>query len=37
MAAIRNAIEDAVDVRITNPPFTPERIVKALKEKKEGK
>jgi len=37
MAAIRNAIEDAVDVRITNPPFTPERIIKALKEKKEGK
>ena len=37
MAAIRNAIEDAVGVRITNPPFSPERIVKALKEKKEGK
>jgi CO/xanthine dehydrogenase Mo-binding subunit len=37
MAAIRNAIEDAVDVRITNPPFTPERIFKALKESKEGK
>ena len=32
MAAIRNAIEDAIDVRITNPPFTPERILKALKE-----
>jgi CO/xanthine dehydrogenase Mo-binding subunit len=36
MAAIRNAIEDAIDVRITDPPFTPERIVKALKQKKEG-
>jgi len=32
MAAIRNAIEDAIGVRITNPPFTPERILKALKE-----
>ncbi len=37
MAAIRNAIEDAVGARITNPPFTPERVLKALKEKKEGK
>jgi len=37
MAAIRNAIEDAVDVRITDPPFTPEKILKALKEKKGGK
>jgi len=37
MAAIRNAIEDAVGVRITDPPFTPEKILKALKEKKEGK
>jgi 4-hydroxybenzoyl-CoA reductase alpha subunit len=37
MAAIRNAIEDAVGVRITNPPFTPERIAKALKKGKEGK
>lgn len=37
MAAIRNAIEDAVGVRLTDPPFTPEKILKALKEKKEGK
>ena len=37
MAAIRNAIEDAVDVRITDPPFTPEKILKALKGKREGK
>jgi 4-hydroxybenzoyl-CoA reductase alpha subunit len=34
MAAIRNAIEDAVGAKITNPPFTPEKIHKALKEKK---
>ncbi len=34
MAAIRNAIEDAVGVRLTDPPFTPEKILKALKEKK---
>ena len=31
MAAIRQAIEDAVGARITNPPFTPERVLKALK------
>ncbi len=37
MAAIRNAIEDAAGIRMTAPPFTPEKIVKALKEKKEGK
>jgi len=37
MAAIRNAVDDAIDVRITNPPFTPEKILKALKDKKEGK
>jgi len=37
MAAIRNAIEDAVGVRLTEPPFTPEKIFKALKAKKEGK
>ena len=35
MAAIRNAIEDAVGAKINNPPFTPEKILKALKEKKE--
>ena len=37
MAAIRNAIEDAVGVRLTEPPFTPEKILQAIKEKKEGK
>ena len=37
MAAIRNAIEDAVGVRLSEPPFTPEKIYQALKEKKEGK
>jgi len=36
MAAIRNAIEDAVDIRITDPPFASEKILKALKENKEG-
>jgi len=34
MAAISNAIDDAVGVRITNPPMTPEKILKALKDKK---
>ncbi len=37
MAAIRNAIEDAVDVRLTDPPFTPEKIIKVLREKKRTK
>lgn len=37
MAAIRNAIEDAVGVRMAAPPFTPEKILKTLKEKQEGK
>ena len=32
-AAIVNAIEDAVGVRVTQIPITPERLVKALKEK----
>ena len=32
-AAIANAIEDAVGVRIKDLPITPEKIVKALKEK----
>ena len=31
MAAIRNAIEDAVNIRLTDPPFTPEVVWKALK------
>lgn len=37
MAAIRNAIEDAVGVRLGEPPFTPEKVFQALKEKKEGR
>lgn len=37
MAAIRNAIEDAIDVRMKDPPFTPEKILKTLKDKKEGR
>ncbi len=36
MAAIRNGIEDATGIRVTDPPFTPEKILKALKEKKKG-
>jgi CO/xanthine dehydrogenase Mo-binding subunit len=31
MAAIRNAIEDAVGARINDPPFTPEKVLKAIK------
>ena len=37
MAATRNAIEDALGIRVTTPPFTPERILKALKEKRGGR
>jgi len=37
MAAIRNAIENAVGVRLDEPPFTPEKVLNALKAKKEGK
>ena len=33
--AVANAIYDAVGVRITELPFTPEKILKALKEKAE--
>jgi CO/xanthine dehydrogenase Mo-binding subunit len=35
-AAIANAIYDAVGVRIKTLPITPEKILKALKEKEEG-
>jgi len=35
MGAIANAIHDAVGVRITELPITPERILAALKEKRE--
>jgi CO/xanthine dehydrogenase Mo-binding subunit len=35
MAAIRNAIEDAVGIRLTDPPFTPESVLNAIKAKKE--
>ncbi|MBV8167326.1 MAG: xanthine dehydrogenase family protein molybdopterin-binding subunit, partial [Alphaproteobacteria bacterium] len=38
-AAIANAIEDAVGVRVTDMPFTPERVLAALdeQEKKHGR
>ena len=35
--AIANAVYDAVGVRITDLPITPEKVLKALKEKREGK
>jgi CO/xanthine dehydrogenase Mo-binding subunit len=35
-AAIVNAVCDAIGVRVTDIPMTPERIVAALREKKEG-
>ena len=35
--AIANAVYDAVGVRITDLPLTPEKVLKALKAKKEGK
>jgi CO/xanthine dehydrogenase Mo-binding subunit len=34
-AAIANAIEDAIGVRIKDLPITPDKIIKALKEKEE--
>jgi CO/xanthine dehydrogenase Mo-binding subunit len=37
LAAIANGIYDAVGVRIKDLPITPEKILAALKEKKEGK
>jgi len=37
LAALSNAVDDAVGVRISDLPITPEKILKALKEKKEGK
>ena len=36
LAAIANGIYDAVGVRITDLPITPEKILKALKEKRKG-
>ena len=33
---IANAIYDAVGVRLTSPPFTPEKILAALKEKQKA-
>jgi CO/xanthine dehydrogenase Mo-binding subunit len=36
IAAIANGVYDAVGVRITNLPITPEKILQALKAKKEG-
>jgi len=35
--AIANAVYDAIGVRIKDLPITPEKVLKALKEKKEGK
>jgi 4-hydroxybenzoyl-CoA reductase subunit alpha len=37
LAAIANGVYDAVGVRITDLPITPEKILQALKEKKGGK
>jgi xanthine dehydrogenase molybdenum-binding subunit len=34
MAAIRNAIEDAAGIRLTDPPFTPESVRNAIKAKR---
>lgn len=36
VAAVINAIDDAVGVRITSLPATPEKILRGLAEKKEG-
>lgn len=36
LPAISNAIYDAIGVRLTEPPFTAEKILKALQEKREG-
>jgi CO/xanthine dehydrogenase Mo-binding subunit len=35
--ALGNAVYDAIGVRITDLPITPEKVLKAIKEKKEGK
>ncbi len=35
--AIANAVYDAIGVRITDLPLTPEKVLKALKEKEKGK
>ncbi|KAF1079313.1 MAG: putative hypoxanthine oxidase XdhD [Candidatus Rifleibacterium amylolyticum] len=37
LPAIGNAIKNAVGVRLTHPPFTAEKVLKALKELKAGK
>ncbi len=37
LPAIGNAIRDAIGVRLTRPPFTAEKVLKALKEKAAGK
>jgi CO/xanthine dehydrogenase Mo-binding subunit len=37
LAAMANAVYDAVGVRLHETPFTPERILKALREKQGGK
>lgn len=35
-AAIVNAVQDAIGVRVTDIPMTPERVIAALRNKKEG-
>ena len=37
MPAVANAVFDAVGVRIDEVPITPEKIVKALEEKRAGR
>jgi CO/xanthine dehydrogenase Mo-binding subunit len=37
MAAIRNAVEDAAGIRLTDPPFTPEAVRGAIKAKSEDR
>jgi CO/xanthine dehydrogenase Mo-binding subunit len=37
MPAIANAIYDAIGVRLTQPPFTPEKVLAAIKEARTAK
>jgi CO/xanthine dehydrogenase Mo-binding subunit len=37
LPAIGNAIKNAVGVRLTHPPFTAEKVLKAMKELKSAK
>ncbi len=36
LPAIANAIYDAIGVRMTDPPFTPEKVLRAIKEKEKS-